>query len=147
MYTTFLPYYSSYKFSKFIQGKSPLLQQLASVSLLKEKSKMCPKLNFSRGMARLFVFATLCQSAHPLKHSLAESIFFSRVQKTAKKKSSLVEKFVNRFTRQPRYHFIYLGTKQNSETSCHVHPSMPNFSEIYSVVRTDTVCLLFGVSC
>ena len=37
-------YYSSSKFSKFIQGKSPLLQQLASVSLLKEKSKICPKL-------------------------------------------------------------------------------------------------------
>ena len=41
MYTKF--YYSSSKFSKFIQGKSPLLQQLASVSLLKEKSKICPK--------------------------------------------------------------------------------------------------------
>ena len=37
-------YCSSSKFSKFIQGKSPLLQQLASVSLLKEKSKICPKL-------------------------------------------------------------------------------------------------------
>ena len=44
MYTTFLLYYSSSKFLKFIQGKSPLLQQLASVSLLKEKSKICPKL-------------------------------------------------------------------------------------------------------
>jgi len=32
------------------------------------------------------------------KHSLAESIFVSRVQKTAKK-SSLAEKFVNRVTR------------------------------------------------
>ena len=30
-------YYSSSKFSKSIHGKSPLLQQLASVSLLKEK--------------------------------------------------------------------------------------------------------------
>ena len=37
-------YHSSCKFSKFIQGKSPLLQYLDSVSLLKEKSKMCPKL-------------------------------------------------------------------------------------------------------
>ena len=37
-------YYSSSKFSKFMEGKSPVLQQLASVSLLKEKSKMCPKL-------------------------------------------------------------------------------------------------------
>ena len=33
-------YYSSSKFSKFSQGKFPLLQQLASVSLLKEKSKI-----------------------------------------------------------------------------------------------------------
>ena len=37
-------------------------------------------------------------SAHPLKHSLAESIFVSRVRKTAKK-SSLAEKFVSRVTR------------------------------------------------
>ena len=44
MYTTFLLYYSSSKFSKFIEGKSRLLQQLASVSLLNEKSKFCPKL-------------------------------------------------------------------------------------------------------
>jgi len=37
-------YCSSSKFSKFIRGNSPLLQQLASVSLPKEKSKICPKL-------------------------------------------------------------------------------------------------------
>jgi len=37
-------YYSSSKFSKFIEGKSPFLQQLASVSLLKENSKICAKL-------------------------------------------------------------------------------------------------------
>ena len=42
-------------------------------------------------MARPFMFAALCQRAHPLKHSLAESIFVSRVQKAAKK-SSLAEK-------------------------------------------------------
>ena len=36
-------------------------------------------------MARPFMFAALCQRAHPLKHSLAVSIFVSRVQKTAKK--------------------------------------------------------------
>ena len=35
-------------------------------------------------------FAALCYRAHPLKHSLAESIFVSRVRKTAKK-SSLAE--------------------------------------------------------
>jgi len=44
MYTTFLVYHSSSKFSVFIQGKSPLLHYLASVSLLKVKSKFCPKL-------------------------------------------------------------------------------------------------------
>ena len=44
MYIKFLLYYSSSKFSKFILGKSPLLQYLASVSLLKKKSKICPKL-------------------------------------------------------------------------------------------------------
>ena len=45
-------------------------------------------------MARQFMFAALCQRAHPLKHSLAESTFVSRVQKTAKKI------FVNRHIRQ-----------------------------------------------
>jgi len=54
-------YYSSSKFSKFIQG-----------------------------MARPFMFAALCWRAHPLKHSLAEFIFVSRVRKkTGEKKSSL----------------------------------------------------------
>ena len=53
-------------------------------------------------MARPFMFAALCQRTHPLKHSLAESIFVSQVRKTAKK-SSLAEKFVSRVTRQPRY--------------------------------------------
>ena len=36
-------------------------------------------------MARPFMFAALCQRAHPLKHSLAESIFVSQVPKTEKK--------------------------------------------------------------
>ena len=36
-------------------------------------------------MARPFMFAALCQRAHLLKHTLAESIFVRRVQKTAKK--------------------------------------------------------------
>jgi len=44
-------------------------------------------------MARPFMFAALCQRAHPLKHSLAESTFVSRVRKTANK-SSLAEKIV-----------------------------------------------------
>jgi len=61
MYTTCLLYYSSPIFSKFIQGKSPLLQQLASVSLLKDKSKICPKLTeLLSGMVRPFMFAALC---------------------------------------------------------------------------------------
>ena len=37
-------------------------------------------------MARPFMFAALCQRAYPLKHSLAESIFVSRVQKNREKK-------------------------------------------------------------
>ena len=57
------------------------------------------------GMARPFTFAALCQRAHPLKRSLAEFIFVSRVRKTAKK-SSLAKKFVSRVTCQPRYHCI-----------------------------------------
>jgi len=36
-------------------------------------------------MARPFMFAALCWRVHPLKHSLAESTFVSRVQKTVKK--------------------------------------------------------------
>ena len=52
----------------------------------------------------------LCQRAHTTKHSLAEPIFIIRVQKTAKKKSLLAEKFVSRVTRQPRYHCIHLIT-------------------------------------
>ena len=36
-------------------------------------------------MARPFMFADLCQRPHPLKHSLAESIFVSQVRKTAEK--------------------------------------------------------------
>ena len=36
-------------------------------------------------MARPFMFAALCQRAHPLKHSLAEFIFVRRVRKTAEK--------------------------------------------------------------
>ena len=35
-------------------------------------------------MARQFMFAALCQRAHPLKHSLAEYIFVSRVKKQLK---------------------------------------------------------------
>ena len=58
-------------------------------------------------MARPFMFAALCQRAHPLKHSLAESIFVSRVRKTAKK-ISLAEKFVSRVTRKPRYQCIWI---------------------------------------
>ena len=51
-------------------------------------------------MDRPFMFAALCQRAHPLKHSLAES-------EKQRQKSSLAEKFVSRVTRQPRYHCIF----------------------------------------
>ena len=89
MYTTFLLYYSSSRISKFIQGKSPLLQQLASVSLLKEKLKICPKL-----------IELLCwngPTVHVCFFMLARTstkTFVSRVQKTAKKI------FVSQKTRQ-----------------------------------------------
>ena len=93
MYTTFLLYYSSSKFSKFIQDKSPLLQQLASVSLVKETSKMCPKLiellSWNGPTVHVCCFMLACAST---------KTFVSRVQKTAKK-SSLAEKFVIRVTR------------------------------------------------
>jgi len=45
------------------------------------------------------MFAALCYRAHPLKHSLSESIFVSRVKKKQRKQSSLAEKFVSSVTR------------------------------------------------
>jgi len=36
-------------------------------------------------MAQPFMFAALCQRAHPLKHSLAESIFLAQSEKERKK--------------------------------------------------------------
>ena len=69
---------------------------------------MCPKLNFSPGMARPFMFPALCQRAHPLKHSLAES--------KKKQRKNRQPKFVSRVTRQPRYHCtsIWCVISQNS---------------------------------
>ena len=86
MYTTFLLYYSFSKFSKFDQSKSPLLQQLASVSLLKEKSKIFPKLIelLSWNGPTVHVCCFMLARAYPLKHSLAASIFVSRVKKQRK---------------------------------------------------------------
>ena len=85
-------YYSSSKFSNFIQGKS-LLQQLASVSLLKEKSKICPNL--------IELLSWNGPTVNVCRFMLARTstkTFVSRVQKTAGK-SSLAEKFVSRFAR------------------------------------------------
>ena len=79
MYTTFLLYYSSSKFSKFIQGKSPLLRQLASVSLLKGKSKMCLKL--------IELLSWNGPTVHVCYFVLARAstkTFVNRVKKTAK---------------------------------------------------------------
>ena len=75
-------HYSSSKFSKFIQGKSPLLQQLACVCLfakgeVKNVSKN-DRTSLMEWPARPFMFAALCQRAHPLNYLLAESIFISR---------------------------------------------------------------------
>ena len=89
-------YYSSSKFLKFIESKSPLLQQL--VSLLKEKWKICPKLTE--------LLSWNGPTFHICCFTLARAstkTFVSRVKKTAKK-SSLAKKFVSRVTRQPRYH-------------------------------------------
>ena len=48
-------------------------------------------------MARPFVFAALCQRAHPLKHSLAESEKQGKILRQPKNSLAGV-------TRQPRYH-------------------------------------------
>ena len=75
-------------------------------------------------MARPFMFAALCQRAHPLKHSLAESIFVSRVRKTAKKiflnrkirqqghSLAEVSLYVNYIVKQ-EYNHIYIDKVQN----------------------------------
>ena len=104
MYTKL--YYFSSKFSKFIEGKSPLLQQLASVSLLKVKSKMCPKLiellSWNGPTVHVCCFmlarASTKTFVKPNPYSLDES------KKQRKKKPSLAEKFFSRVNRQPRYH-------------------------------------------
>ena len=64
-------------------------------------------------MARHFMFAALCQRTHPLKHSLAESIFVSRVRKKAKKnlrqpKYSLTASLVSRGITVYFYIYIYI---------------------------------------
>ena len=96
MYTTFLLYYPSSKFSKFIQSKSPLLQQMATVSLLKEKSKIYPKLiellSWNDPTVQVYCFMLARAST---------KTFVCRVQKTAGKKlrqlkNSLAGSLVNR---------------------------------------------------
>ena len=104
---------SSSKFSKFIQGKSPLIQQLASVSLPKEKSKICPKLierlSWNGPTVRVCCFMLACAST---------KTFVSRIHicqpspKTAKK-SLLAEKFVSSVTHYLRYHCIALLVLNN----------------------------------
>ena len=109
MYTTFLLYYSSSKFSKFIQGKSPVLQQLASVSFLKEKSKICPKLiellSWNGPTVHVCCFVLARAST---KTFVSRIHIRQRSPKKPRKKSSLAEKFVSRVTRQPRYHCVYI---------------------------------------
>ena len=106
-------------------------------------------------MARPFMFAALCQRAHPLKHSLAESIFVSRNHirqpnpyslaeyifvsrihnrqprpKKQQETSSLAEKFVSRVTRQPRYHCINFRCRFPSSLLSLRQFSIPPHSEI-----------------
>ena len=87
-------YYSS-KCSKFIQGKSPLLQQLASVSLLK-KSKIFPKLTelLSWNGPTVHVCCFMLTRA-------STKTFVSRVQKNSEKilrqpKNSLAGSLISR---------------------------------------------------
>ena len=76
---------------------------------------MCPKLiELSRGMARPFMFAALCQHVYPRKHSLAES-------KKQREKSLLAKKFVSRVTRQPRYHCITITVSSERNLSTKLH--------------------------
>ena len=57
-------------------------------------------------MARPFMFAALCQHAHPLKHSLAES-------EKQQKKSSLAEKFFSGVTRQVSLYWQNSATERS----------------------------------
>ena len=102
MYTTFLLYYSSSKFSKFIQGKSPLLQQLASDSLLKEKSKICPKLTE--------LLSWNGPTVHVCCFILARAFtktFVCRIHIRLPSRKNSEKIFVSRVNRWPKYHCIY----------------------------------------
>ena len=98
-------YYSSSKFSKFIQGKYPLLQQLAPVSLLKEKSKICLKLIELLSWNGPTVHVCCFMLARASTKTFVSLIHIRQPSpKNCEKKSSLAEKFVSRVTRQSRYH-------------------------------------------
>ena len=66
-------------------------------------------------MSRPFMFAALCQRAHPLKHSLAESIFVSRVRNTAKKI------FISRKIRQQGHSLAEVSLYWQKDL-CRCHP-------------------------
>ena len=90
-------------------------------------------------MARPFMFADLCQRAHPLKHSLAESIFVSRVQKHRKNirqpKHSLAGSLVSRGI-----------TVQTSEISflvnLHLHNVTTQLTEVITVAARTAPSLI-----
>ena len=95
MYTTFLLYYSSSKFSKFIHGKSPLLQQLASVSLLKEKSKIYP--NFIELLSWNGPTVDVCCF---MLERASNKTFVSRIHIRQRSQKTATEIFVSRKSRQ-----------------------------------------------
>ena len=97
VFTIPLPNFQSlFKVSLLFFSSRPL------VSLLKEKSKICPKL--------IELLSWNGPTVHVCCFMLARAsakTFVSRVQKTVKKKKFLLaEKFVTSVFRQPRYHCI-----------------------------------------
>ena len=70
------------------------------------------------------MFSALCQGAHPLKHSLAESIFVSRVQKNSERnlrqpKISLARSLVSRGITVIHFSKYLLTFRGNIASTCH----------------------------
>ena len=125
MYTSFSLYCSSSKFSKFIQGKFPLLQQLASVSSLKEKSKICSKL--------IELLSWNGPTVHVWCFMLARAstkTFVSRVQKTEKKI------FVSRKIRQQGHSLAKVSLYKFRHVCSIIYRKKCTFYVIKILVRT-----------
>ena len=97
-------------------------------------------MNFSHGMARPFMFATLCQRAQPLKHSLAES---KNRENLLQPKNSLAGSLVRRgITVLVLYNNFYQWINCNLFMWCHCFFA-PFF--IYVVSSFSIVIVLFVV--